>query len=71
MEVQLAHVGDVEQAGVVTHRRMLGQDRAVLDRELEAGEGNEAAAERAVGLEQGGVGEGAHALLRSPPRRSR
>ena len=41
---QLAHVADVEQAGVFASPQMLGHDAFVLDRHLIAGEGDHPAA---------------------------
>jgi hypothetical protein len=52
-EMDLAHVRHVEEAGALAHRGVLLEDRAVLDRHLEAREGDEARAEPAVGLVEG------------------
>ena len=50
VDVDLAHVRDVERAGVGSNRLVLGDDALVLDGHLVAGEGNHARAERDVAL---------------------
>jgi hypothetical protein len=50
--VDLAHVGDVEEPGVLAHRPVLGEDALVLDGHREAGELDDARAERPVALEE-------------------
>ena len=39
-DLELAHVRDVEDAGVIAHRQVLGDDALVLHRHLPSGEGN-------------------------------
>ena len=39
--MELAHVGDVEEAGLLTHRLVLADVAGVAHRHLEAGEGDD------------------------------
>jgi hypothetical protein len=64
-EVDLSHVGDIEQPGTLAHRRVLLEDRGVLHRHLEAAELGQARSEAAVQLEEGGTPRLAHAPVRS------
>ena len=50
VDVDLAHVRDVEDAGVGANRLVLGDDALVLDGHLVAGEGHHPRAERDVAL---------------------
>ncbi len=62
LDLDLAHVRDVEHAGVRAHRRVLLADPLVGDRHLPAGKGNELGAELGVALVEGR----ASAALRRP-----
>ena len=57
-QLQLAHVGHVEHAGVLANGPVLVDDRRVLHGHLPAGEGDEAGAEGGVAVEE-----------RRPPKR--
>ena len=50
LDLELAHVRDVEDAGVGAHGAMLLDHALVLDRHLPAGEGNHPRAERDVAV---------------------
>ncbi len=50
LDVELAHVRDVEDAAVLTHRPVLGNDALVLHRHLPTGEGHHPRAQRDVAL---------------------
>jgi len=52
---ELPHVGDVENANLLAHGVMLIDDRAVLDRHIPSGKGNEACAKGNVGAFQRGM----------------
>src|SRR5205823_4874944 len=53
--LDLAHVRDVEEAGLRAHRDVLLADALVLHRHLPAGEGHELRAEGAMALEKRGT----------------
>ena len=71
-DLELAHVRDIEDTGPRPHGAVLVHDRAVLDRHLEAGEGNEACAQIDVAVEQRRPPERLHAgsLTRLPALRN-
>ena len=57
-DLELAHVGDVEDPGAGPHRVVLGQDPGgILHRHLPAGERHHLGAQASVGIEQGGSSE--------------
>ena len=56
-EEALAHMRDVEQAGVLARPAVLGEDALVLDRHGIAGEGHHARAELDVQIVEGGAAE--------------
>ena len=59
---ELAHVGNVEDAGALAHGVVLVDDRGVLDRHVPAGEGDEARAELDMcGFQRAAVQVGRHA----------
>ena len=71
-DLELAHVRDIEDTGPRPHGAVLVHDRPVLDRHLEAGEGNEACAQIDVAVEQRRPPERLHAgsLTRLPALRN-
>ena len=50
LDLELAHVRDVEDAGVLAHGSVLGDNAFVLHGHLPAGEGHETRAERDMAL---------------------
>ena len=70
LDVELAHVGDVEDAAVAPHGEVLGDHALVLDRHLPAGERHHAGAERDVAVVERRAPEtvGAHGLTLAPSR---
>ncbi len=58
LDLELAHVGDVEDAAVLPDGAMLGDDALVLDGHLPAGEGHEAGPGGDVPVVERGVVEG-------------
>ena len=68
LDVELAHVRDVEDAAVLAHGPVLRNDSLVLDRHLPAGEGNHPGAERHVALVEGRAKQGLHARRMLMPR---
>ena len=61
LQLELAHVRDVEEPGRLPHREVLGDHAAVLDRHLPAGEGHHLRAQGAVsGMERGSLEIGRH-----------
>ena len=71
LDVELAHVGDVEDAAVAPDGEVLGDHALVLDGHLPAGERHHAGAERDVSVVQRRRPEtvGAHGLTLAPERR--
>ena len=61
LQVDLAHVGDVEEASSLAYGAMLLQDRSVLDGHRIAGELHETGPEPLMGTVQGGALEIGHA----------
>ena len=55
LDLELAHVADVEDAAIGAHRAMLRDDALVLDRHLPAGERDHPRAERDVPVVQRGA----------------
>ena len=62
-DLDLAHVRDVEDAGIRPHGPVLGDHALVLDRHLPAGERNDPRARRDVPLVQRRPAEGLHAAM--------
>ena len=60
-DLDLSHVGHVEEAGAFADRLVLFLDRAVLDRHLEAGEGDQSRPQACVGRVERRAAERAHA----------
>ena len=69
-DLELAHVRDVEDAGVRAHRLVLRDHALVLDRHLPAGERDHARAERDVPIVEGRSAQRLHprAMLTVRPR---
>ena len=65
LELDLAHVRDVEEPRALAHGGVLLEDRAVLHRHLEAGELDHARAQATVGLVERRAQELAHAPQRA------
>ena len=57
----LSHVGDVEDPRRLAHRSVLGEDRVVLDRHLEAGEVDQPRAQPLMRRVEGGAPQRGHA----------
>jgi hypothetical protein len=55
LDVELAHVGEVEDAHVLAYAAVLGKDAAVLDGHFPTGEVHHAGAEREVRTVEGGA----------------
>ena len=64
LDLDLAHVGDVEQAGGGAHRLVLGDEPGVLDGHLPAGEGHHLRAALPVDVVQGCLAEIGHRRAR-------
>ena len=71
LELEPAHVRDVEHSAVLAHCPVFGNDALVLDGHLPAGEGHHACAERDVTLVERRAEQGLHARWDANDRKDR